>query len=101
MNYLEQLVSTLGGETYPEPPRRSLRPIDSMLEERTEEDGNTIFFGENNPEISTKYFLNVEKTKVVVRSILERMRVLVSSLMWLWGVFGQFLLYHSGLQCIQ
>ena len=48
---LEQLVSTLGGETHPELPSRSLHP--SMLEERT-----GIFFGENNPKILKKNALH-------------------------------------------
>ena len=49
LNYPEQLVSTLEGETCPKPPYRSLHP--GMLEKRT-----GIFFGENNPKILKNIF---------------------------------------------
>ena len=82
MIHLEQLGSTLKGETYPEPSYRSPHRISSMLEERT-----GILFGENNSNIFKK---KIEKTSVM-GSMLERMHLSIGSLMWFWGVVEHFL----------
>ena len=55
MNCLEQLVSTLGGETHPEP-SRSLHPNNNMLEESP-----GTFLAKKNPKILKKLFSSVEK----------------------------------------